>query len=365
MTDEDEGPGTDIPRSPLGSWPSLLELGAVDDSVGGQSTGSSPPHLGTDSNSDWPVYGVSATRRTERTAIASLWFSIGGILIPPAAIVGIVLGFVGRSRINKSESLTKGSRLAMSGIVIGIAALGVWTVVLFGRSSPSPSVVFVTGGSSSAQALARVELVARSAYPAGWTGLGGWTVYVNNNQSYFSVSPDQTSALDGCLGVRTSHVDAYPAIAADQEYAEPNSRVHDTYGATLWVNDAVSVFPTVADAVADFEATNNPKALVCQFRYWGPSLIQDLAPAFGSSELDSSPTVLTRILPRLGSHDSDEEWSMRYSYRGQSGIMYADWVTVQKGRSESNLWLSNLGSPVPSELITKMARAAAQRMTPG
>ena len=370
--DEEERPAADIPGTPSGSWSSLLEPGAVEDSVSDGSRGSSPLSPRVESQSGWPVYGVPERRRTERTAVASLWCSIGGILIPPAAIVGIVLGFVGRSRINRSEGLATGSRLAMSGIVIGVAALGVWMIVLFSglspssspTSSPTSSVVVVEPfGSSSDRALARAELVARSAYPAGWTGVGGWTALINNNQSYFSISPDQTSQLDGCLGLTMSQVDAYPATAADQEYADPKSRIHDTYGATLWVNDAVSVFPTVADAEADAEGASNPVALLCQFRYWGPSLIQDLAPAFGSGEVDSAPTVLSRTIPHFGSHDADDEWSMNYTYRGKSGTMYADWVTVQKGRSESNLWLSNLGSPVPSGLITKMARAAERKMT--
>ena len=207
--------------------------------------------------------------------------------------------------------------------------------------------------------------MARSAYPAGWTGVGGWTALINNNLSYFSVSPESTAALAACLGLGTSHIDAFPAAAADQEYADPHSRIHDTYGATLWVNNAVSVFPTVVDAEADAEGARSPNALACQFRHWGWSLIQDLAPEFGSGEVDSSPRILTRVVPQFAGHASDEEWSMNYRYRGRSGTMFTDWVTVQIGRSESNLSFSNLGAPVPIGLIVQMTRAAAQSMPTG
>ncbi len=364
--EDDERPAEDIPGTSSEGWSSLLEVGAVADPVTDGQGGLPTRSRRLDSHSGWPVYGIPERSRTEKAAVASLCCSIGGILLPPAAVVGIVLGFVGRSRIRRSEELAKGLRLAVAGIIIGIAALGLWAIALVGVLSPkpSPSVVVVEPfGSLADQSLARSELVARSSYPAGWSGVGGWTALINNNQSYFSISPDQTPQLEGCLGLAMSHVDAFPATAADQEYADPKSRIRDTYGATLWVNDAVSVFPTVAGAEADAEGASNPMALACQFRYWGPSLIQSLAPEFGSGEVDSAPTVLIRTLPKLGSHASDDEWSMNYTYRGKNGTMYADWVTVQKGRSESNLWLSNLGSPVPGGLITKMARAAERSMT--
>jgi hypothetical protein len=73
--------------------------------------------------------------------------------------------------------------------------------------------------------------------------------------------------------------------------------------------------------------------------------------------------VMIRPILGVGSHGADEEWSMNYTFKGTSGTMYADWVTILRGRSESNLWLSNLGSPVPSGLIGKMARAVERRMT--
>jgi hypothetical protein len=288
MTEDDERPAEDIPRTPSATWSSFLEAGTAVGSVTDGPRASSAPGSQADLQSSWPVYGVPS--RTEKAAVASLWFSIGGILVPPTAIAGIVLGILGRSRINRSEEPAKGLGLAMSGIVVGVAALAVWTIALIGvlskTSSPSPSAVVVEPfGSSSDRALARTELLPRSAYPAGWTGVGGWTSLVNNYQSYFSISPDQTTQLNGCLGPRMTHVDTYPATVADQEYADPKSRFKDTYGARLWVDDAVSVFPTVVEAEADAEAASNPMALVCQFRYWGPSLIEDLAPEFGSSRL--------------------------------------------------------------------------------
>jgi len=52
-----------------------------------------------------------------------LWCSVVGVVTVAPAILGIVFGFVARSRIKKSEGSLKGSGLALAGIVVGTEVL--------------------------------------------------------------------------------------------------------------------------------------------------------------------------------------------------------------------------------------------------
>src|SRR5664280_533089 len=168
------------------------------------------------------------------------------------------------------------------------------------------------------------------------------------------------------LGGTTTPGDPAPAEAEDQAYVDTRAPSSSTYGSSLWMADVVDVYPTIAGAVLDAEAARNPKALACLFRYWGPGLSgpnSDLGAGLGQGEVDSIPTVLDRTAPVMPGNDSDNEWSVHYTYHGTQGTIYVDWVTVQRGRSESVPWLSNLGSPVPDRLIAEMTAAAQHQLT--
>jgi DivIVA domain-containing protein len=236
-------------------------------------------------------------------------------------------------------------------LVAFIGAVIVAVAVLTGGSADTAIVV---SGPSTDVALARSELLPASSYPVGWKGQGSGSPATG--ASYFSgLSSRQAARLAGCLGMSTVSIDTQPAEAADQEYDDPSS--------LIWVNDTVDVYPTTAAADADREAAANVKALACRFRLWGPSLSGDLSPDLGPGEQDGQPKVLHRTVAAAGARAADDEWSMSYDYQGQKGTYYNDWVTVEKGRSESNLWISNLGRPVPAAVIDRLARAAANHMT--
>jgi hypothetical protein len=115
-----------------------------------------------------------------------------------------------------------------------------------------------------------------------------------------------------------SHIDTNPVEAAGQGYDR----------GSVWVNDTIEVFPTTADAATDAEAAASAKALSCQFGVAGPANDQGLGPQLGPSEHDKLPPlgVLT-----FDGHDSNEMWSMIYTYRGKAYTYYNDWVTVQSG----------------------------------
>ena len=312
-----------------------------------------------------PGDGVPAAGgRTEPVAVASIWCSAIGIVLPPAAVAGVVFGCVGLRRITRSAPPAGGKSLATAGVVVGSLAAVAWIVLLVVLVQPSP-VVTVQDGPPSATALAQREPITGSSYPSGWVGAGRGSGVQGMN--YWSGLTGRPAAdVASCLGGTTTPGDPAPAEAEDQAYVDTRAPSSSTYGSSLWMADVVDVYPTIAGAVLDAEAARNPKALACLFRCWGPGLSgpnSDLGAGLGQGEVDSTPTVLDRTAPVMPGDDSDNEWSAHYTYHGTQGTIYVDWVTVQRGRSESVLWLSNLGSPVPDRLIAEMTAAAQHQLT--
>ncbi len=291
--------------------------------------------------SDAPTDGKRDGRPTERLAIWSLLCSIIGFVAGFAAVAGIVLGFKARARIIRAEGATKGEGLALAGIITGFGAL-IFLVALVLVLALVPH----STGQSVDAALAQRQLIPASGYPSRFVGQGSGTEMTQ--PSYFSGYGGQLTQLVKCLGMTNSHIDTDPVEAASQEYDRAN----------VWVNDTVDVFPTTADANTDAEAAASAKALSCQFRIsgqggWGPDL--------GTSEHDRPPIALGVLT--FGRHDSNEMWSVNYTYRGKAYTFFNDWVTLQKGRSESNLYISDLSSPLPSNFVNQLVKAAEGRMT--
>jgi hypothetical protein len=80
--------------------------------------------------------------KTNALAIASLVCSCVGIFCGIAAIVGIVLGFVARSSIRKSNGAEKGDGLALAGIIVGFVVIALsilWIVFVVANSNSSSS----------------------------------------------------------------------------------------------------------------------------------------------------------------------------------------------------------------------------------
>ncbi len=270
-------------------------------------------------------------------AVLSLLFSVSGIWFGPAAVAGIVLGFKARTRIVRAEGATGDRRLALAGIIVGFGALTFFATVVL---------LVVLPHSANDKALAQRELIPASAYPRGFVGQGPGTDATQ--ASYFASWGPQIVI---CLGLPRTNVDSHPVEAAGQEHDRGN----------VWVNDTVDVFPTVAAARADEIASASPNALNCAFRSWGPSLDQEIGPQLGAGEHDNPPIALGAST--VGQGISLEMWSITYTYKGKAGISFNDWVTVLRGRSESNLWISNLGSPVGADLMEQLVRAAGANLT--
>jgi hypothetical protein len=68
--------------------------------------------------------------KTNGLAIASLIVSIAGAFTFVGAIVGLILGFVARHQIDRSEGRETGSGMALAGIIIGIVVVLGWIAII-------------------------------------------------------------------------------------------------------------------------------------------------------------------------------------------------------------------------------------------
>ena len=115
---------------------------------------------------------------------------MAGFVTGITAILGIVFGLVARHRIARSEGSTKGRRLALGGVVLGVAAIA-WSIVVVE--------VVVRAADDASINLAWSEVLPASAYPHGWTGQG--QELENDEANFFSPNLSQQDArqLAACL----------------------------------------------------------------------------------------------------------------------------------------------------------------------
>lgn len=78
-----------------------------------------------------PGYGATPPSHMSGLAIASLVCSLVGLfLLGIPAVVGIILGFVARSRIKRSGGTERGAGMALAGIIIGFAVVALIALAL-------------------------------------------------------------------------------------------------------------------------------------------------------------------------------------------------------------------------------------------
>ncbi len=291
---------------------------------------------------DWPDLPAQGSStfdgppRTDRLAVWSLVCSLAGFVTGLTAILGIVFGLVARHRIALSGGSTTGRRLAMSGILIGIAGIA-WTIVVVE--------VAIRAADDASINLAWSEVLPASAYPHGWTGQG--QELANDYANYFTddFSRAEVRQLAACLHMDAAPVQTDPVEAATQPYGPPNDAIS--------AQDTVDVFSSTAAAAADAIASGKATAVTCQtstrdeLRYVG--------------DPSTGVTSRERTIPPLGDHDSDIE--VRYPYPvGSADIFFDDYITVQQGSSESNLLVSTETAPPSAAILDGFARAAAWQL---
>lgn len=288
---------------------------------------------------DVPAQGSSTfdgPSRTDRLAVWSLVCSLAGFVTGLTAVLGIVFGVVARHRVAGSGGAKRGRGLALSGILVGAAALA-WTVVAVE--------VAIRAADDASINLAWSEVLPGSTYPHGWTGQG--QELENDEANFFSseLTRQDAQQVAACLHMSAAPIETDPVEAASQPYGPLNQPIS--------AQDTVDVFSSPAAAVADAIASGNVHGPNClmnntdSIRYVGDYL--------------KGVTMRKRTVPLLGDHDSDIEVRSLDSHH-DGDVFYDDYVTVQQGTSESNLLVSTIGAPPTSALIDQLARAAAWRL---
>ncbi len=297
-------------------------------------TWGSEPAARPDAPYQWST-AVDASR-TDRLAVASLLCSVAGFVTGLTALLGIVFGLVARYRIKRSRGASKGLRLALSGVLVGILALA-WTVVVVE--------VALRAADDAPLNLAQSEVLPGSAYPHGWTGQG--QELENDYANYFSyyMPPEAVRLVAVCLHMSAAHVQTDPVEAASQQYGSPTKPISAT--------DTVDVFSSTAAAAADAVASGRRNAVTCQMQDWSGNFRY-------ADDTATNLTSLERKIPPLGDHDSDIEVRDPDPHSGD--VFFDDYITVQQGSSESNLVVSTDGAPPPAGLVDRLATAAAWRL---
>jgi hypothetical protein len=75
-------------------------------------------------------YGGPPVKQTNGLAIASLVCACAGFLFFLPAILGIIFGFVSRSQIRRSGGTQGGDGLALAGIIVGFAWIGLFVILI-------------------------------------------------------------------------------------------------------------------------------------------------------------------------------------------------------------------------------------------
>lgn len=105
------------------------------------------PYGGQVSPPGYPAYapyGASPVKRNNGLAIASLVCACAGFLFFVPGILGIVFGFIARSQIRQSGGTQGGDGLALAGIIVGFAWIGLFVMLLIigAANNNSSGVVF-------------------------------------------------------------------------------------------------------------------------------------------------------------------------------------------------------------------------------
>jgi hypothetical protein len=276
----------------------------------------------------------------ERLAVASLVCSIAGLLTGVTALVGVVLGFVARTRIRRSDTPRQGRGLATAGVIVGLADIVVALVVVVAVLAAQPS---------GDKALALHELLPLNAEFPTWSAQGSDSELTQASFFGGDTGADLAAAAQ-CVGMTTAGVDAFPVEVPSEAYSPASGN--------FTVNDTVDVFPTAGEAAKDAAAAAFPVSMKCQSWY----TTTDLGPDYGTGETDGAPELLHRTLPPFGHLVADTEVAVPYTYEGSKNTFYDEWVTVLVGRSESNLSFSRDGAPVPAQMIDRLVKDAIKQM---
>jgi len=84
-------------------------------------------------------------KRNNGLAVASLVCSCAGFLFFLPAVLGVIFGFVARSQIRQSGGTQGGDGLALAGIIVGFAWMGLFVILVIVGAANSNSSGVVLG----------------------------------------------------------------------------------------------------------------------------------------------------------------------------------------------------------------------------
>lgn len=119
------GPATTGPaaQGPPNSYP-------VQGGVPQASVGPSGGQIPSPGYAPYAPYGGPPVRQNNGLAIASLVCACAGFLFLLPAVVGVIFGFVARSQIRQSGGMQGGDGLAVAGIIVGFAWIGLFVILV-------------------------------------------------------------------------------------------------------------------------------------------------------------------------------------------------------------------------------------------
>jgi len=108
---------------------------------------------------------------TSRKAIASLVLGFL-FLLPPAAVLAIVLGYLSRRQIRRSNGRLKGDGMALAGLIMGYCGLGIAVLVVLLISSSNVDHFRIPDEGASPVGCLRTLNTAESVYKSAYPGVG-------------------------------------------------------------------------------------------------------------------------------------------------------------------------------------------------
>jgi hypothetical protein len=126
--------GPAVPQGAPGAYPG--QAGAPPASAGGPYSGQIPPQ----GYLPYTQYGGPAIKRNNGLAVASLVCACAGFLFIVPGVLGVIFGFIARSQIRQSRGTQGGDGLALAGIIVGFAWIGLFVIlVIVGAASNNSS----------------------------------------------------------------------------------------------------------------------------------------------------------------------------------------------------------------------------------
>ena len=126
--------GPAFPQGPQSTYPG--QGAAAPGSTGAPYGGQIPPQ----GSVPYSPYSSQPVKRNNGLAIASLVCACAGFLFIVPGVLGVIFGFVARSQIRQSGGTQGGDGLALAGIIVGFAWIGLFVIlVIVGAASNNSS----------------------------------------------------------------------------------------------------------------------------------------------------------------------------------------------------------------------------------